>query len=564
MDEKQLVSQALSAAIDGVLGVEQIAAIIEKPKSSDLGDLAFPAFQLAKTLRKSPQIIAGEIAEKIDTKGFEKVIAVGPYVNFFLDKNATASEVIREVLTEGEHYGDANIGQGGNVPIDMSAPNIAKPFSIGHLRSTVIGDSIAKIYEKLGYQPIKINHLGDWGKQFGMLIVAYKKWGSEEAVKANPINELLQLYVRINAEAEEDPSVDEEAREWFRKLEAGDEEATALWQWFRDESLVEFNRLYDELGVSFDSYNGEAFYNDKMDEVVDILTEKGLLQESQGAQVVNLEKYGIEHPALIKKSDGATLYITRDLAAALYRKRTYDFAKAIYVVGNEQSAHFKQLKAVLKEMGYNWSDDMTHVAFGLVTKNGKKLSTRKGNVILLEPTIAEAVNRAQAQIEAKNPNLPNKEAIAHAVGVGAIKFYDLKTDRMNGYDFDLDAMVSFEGETGPYVQYAHARIQSILRKADFTPSADATYSLNDVESWEIIKLLQDFPRIINRASDNFEPSIVAKFAISLAQAFNKYYAHTRILDESPERDSRLALCYATATVLKEALRLLGVEAPDEM
>ena len=277
-----------------------------------------------------------------------------------------------------------------------------------------------------------------------------------------------------------------------------------------------------------------------------------------------IEKYGIEHPALIKKSDGATLYITRDLAAALYRKRTYDFAKAIYVVGNEQSAHFKQLKAVLKEMGYNWSDDMTHVAFGLVTKNGKKLSTRKGNVILLEPTIAEAVNRAQAQIEAKNPNLPNKEAIAHAVGVGAIKFYDLKTDRMNGYDFDLDAMVSFEGETGPYVQYGHARIQSILRKADFTPSADATYSLNDVESWEIIKLIQDFPRIINRASDNFEPSIVAKFAISLAQAFNKYYAHTRILDESPERDSRLALCYATATVLKEALRLLGVEAPDEM
>lgn len=348
------------------------------------------------------------------------------------------------------------------------------------------------------------------------------------------------------------------------QMEAGDEEATALWQWFRDESLVEFNRLYDELGVSFDSYNGEAFYNDKMDEVVDILTEKGLLQESQGAQVVNLEKYGIEHPALIKKSDGATLYITRDLAAALYRKRTYDFAKAIYVVGNEQSAHFKQLKAVLKEMGYDWSDDMTHVAFGLVTKNGKKLSTRKGNVILLEPTIAEAVNRAQAQIEAKNPNLPNKEAVAHAVGVGAIKFYDLKTDRMNGYDFDLDAMVSFEGETGPYVQYAHARIQSILRKANFTPSADATYSLNDVESWEIIKLIQDFPRIINRASDNFEPSIVAKFAISLAQAFNKYYAHTRILDESPERDSRLALCYATATVLKEALRLLGVEAPDEM
>lgn len=347
-------------------------------------------------------------------------------------------------------------------------------------------------------------------------------------------------------------------------MEAGDEEAISLWQWFRDESLVEFNRLYDELGVSFDSFNGEAFYNDKMDEVVDILTEKGLLEESQGAQVVNLEKYGIEHPALIKKSDGATLYITRDLAAALYRKRTYDFAKAIYVVGNEQSAHFKQLKAVLNEMGFEWNEDITHVPFGLVTKEGKKLSTRKGNVILLEPTIAEAVKRAEDQINAKNPNLADKEAVAHAVGVGAIKFYDLKTDRLNGYDFDLDAMVSFEGETGPYVQYAHARIQSILRKAEFTPSVNQVYSLDDAESWEIVKLIQDFPRIIKRAADNFEPSIVAKFAINLAQSFNKYYAHTRILDESPERDSRLALSYATATVLKEALRLLGVEAPNEM
>ena len=563
MNHKELIASELAKVIEG-LDQETILNLLEQPKSSDLGDIAFPAFSLAKIERKAPQAIAADIAEKIDASHFEKVVATGPYVNFFLDKSQISDQVIKAVIQAGADYGQQDEGHGGNITIDLSSPNIAKPFSVGHLRSTVIGDALSNIFRKMGYNTIKINHLGDWGKQFGLLMVAYKKWGSKEAVEANPIDELLKLYVRINAEIENDPKLDEEGRLWFKKLEDGDPEATELWQWFRDESLVEFNRLYDELGVSFDSYNGEAFYNDKMDEVVDILTQKGLLQESQGAQVVNLEKYGIEHPALIKKSDGATLYITRDLAAALYRKRTYDFAKAIYVVGNEQSAHFKQLKAVLKEMGYDWSDDMTHVAFGLVTKNGKKLSTRKGNVILLEPTIAEAVNRAQAQIEAKNPNLPNKEAVAHAVGVGAIKFYDLKTDRMNGYDFDLDAMVSFEGETGPYVQYAHARIQSILRKADFTPSADATYSLNDVESWEIIKLIQDFPRIINRASDNFEPSIVAKFAISLAQAFNKYYAHIRILDESPERDSRLALCYATATVLKEALRLLGVEAPDEM
>lgn len=563
MDTKNMIASEIAKVLPD-LDLETIANLLEKPKNASMGDLAFPVFSLAKVLRKAPNMIAAELAEKIDATNFEKVEAVGPYINFFLDKAQISAQVLAQVIVAGANYANQNIGQGRNVAFDMSSPNIAKPFSIGHLRSTVIADALANIMEKQGYKPVRINHLGDWGKQFGMLIVAYKKWGDKAAVEANPIAELLKLYVRINAEVEEHPELDDEARDWFRKLEAGDEEATALWQWFRDESLVEFNRLYDELEVGFDSYNGEAFYNDKMDEVVDLLTEKGLLEESEGAQVVKLEKYGIEHPALIKKSDGATLYITRDLAAALYRKRTYDFAKSIYVVGNEQAAHFKQLKAVLKEMDYDWSDDMTHVPFGLVTKEGKKLSTRKGNVILLEPTVAEAVSRAQAQIEAKNPNLPNKEAVAHAVGVGAIKFYDLKTDRMNGYDFDLEAMVSFEGETGPYVQYAHARIQSILRKAEFKADAATSYSLNDTESWEIIKLIQSFPQVINRASDNFEPSIVAKFAINLAQAFNKYYAHTRILDESPERDSRLALSYATATVLKEALRLLGVQAPEEM
>ncbi|MGT2935596.1 arginine--tRNA ligase [Streptococcus castoreus] len=563
MDTKTLIASEIAKVVPE-LEQDAIFNLLETPKNSDMGDLAFPVFSLAKVLRKAPQLIASDLSEKIDASQFEKVVAVGPYINFFLDKANISSQVLDQVIKAGPNYAQQDEGKGRNVAIDMSSPNIAKPFSIGHLRSTVIGDSLANVFAKMGYTPVKINHLGDWGKQFGMLIVAYKKWGDEAAVQAHPIDELLKLYVRINAEAETDPTVDEEARDWFRKLESGDQEATELWQWFRDESLLEFNRLYEQLNVTFDSYNGEAFYNDKMDEVLDLLDSKNLLIESKGAQVVNLEKYGIEHPALIKKSDGATLYITRDLAAALYRKRTYDFAKSIYVVGNEQAAHFKQLKAVLKEMGYNWSDDMTHVAFGLVTKGGAKLSTRKGNVILLEPTVAEAINRAASQIEAKNPNLTNKEAVAHAVGVGAIKFYDLKTDRMNGYDFDLEAMVSFEGETGPYVQYAHARIQSILRKANFVPSDNITYSLNDAESWEIVKLIQDFPRIIRRTADNFEPSIMAKFAISLAQTFNKYYAHTRILDEDSQRDSRLALCFSTATVLKEALRLLGVEAPNEM
>ncbi|EGJ43079.1 arginine--tRNA ligase [Streptococcus sanguinis] len=562
MDNKQLIAGELAKVIAS-LDQDAILNLLEQPKSSELGDIAFPAFSLAKTERKAPQIIAADIAEKIDTAHFDKVVATGPYVNFFLSKAEISGQVIKEIIKDGADYGQQNEGNGENITIDLSSPNIAKPFSVGHLRSTVIGDALSNIFRRIGYNTIKINHLGDWGKQFGLLMVAYKKWGSQEAVEANPIDELLKLYVRINAEIENDPSLDEEGRLWFKKLEDGDPEATELWQWFRDESLTEFNRIYELLGVEFDSLNGEAFYNDKMDEGIQILEEKGLLQESKGASIVDLEDFNLP-PAMIKKSDGATLYITRDIATAIYRARTYNFVKNVYVVGQEQANHFRQLKAVLKKMGFDWSDDMIHVDFGLVTKNRQKLSTRKGNIILLEPTLLEAISRAKSQIEAKNPDLENKDAVARAVGVGAVKFYDLKTDRRNGYDFDLEAMVSFEGETGPYIQYAYARIQSILRKANFQPDAEATYSLNDPESWEIIKLLQDFGRVVKRAADNYEPSLIAKYAISLAQAFNKYYAHTRILDESPERDSRLALSYSTAVVLKEALRLLGVEAPEKM
>ena len=562
MNNKELIASELAKVIDS-LDQDAILNLLEQPKSSDLGDIAFPAFSLAKVERKAPQAIAADIAEKIDQSAFEKVVATGPYVNFFLDKSKISDQVIKSVIEAGADYGQQDEGHGQNITIDLSSPNIAKPFSVGHLRSTVIGDALSNIFRKMGYNTIKINHVGDWGKQFGLLMVAYKKWGSKEAVEANPIDELLKLYVRINAEIENDPELDEEGRKWFKKLEDGDPEATELWQWFRDESLVEFNRIYKLLGVEFDSLNGEAFYNDKMDEGVQILEDKGLLKESKGASIVELDDVNLP-PAMIKKSDGATLYITRDIATAMYRARTYNFVKNIYAVGQEQSNHFRQLKAVLKKMGFDWSDDMVHVDFGLVTKNRQKLSTRKGNIILLEPTLQEAISRAKAQIEEKNPELENKEEVAHAVGVGAVKFYDLKTDRRNGYDFDLEAMVSFEGETGPYVQYAYARIQSILRKANFTPSTDATYSLSDPESWEIIKLLQDFSRVVKRAAENYDPSLIAKYAINLAQAFNKYYAHTRILDESPERESRLALSYSTAVVLKEALRLLGVDAPEKM
>ncbi len=447
MNNKEIVAKALHDVLNEELTMDQIEQLLENPKSVDHGDVAFPAFSLAKIYRKAPQQIAAELAEKIDGTNFEKIEVVGPYLNFFMNKEAVSQAVIGAVVKEKNNYGNSTFGNNGNVPIDMSSPNIAKPISMGHLRSTVIGNSIAFILEKIGYQPIRINHLGDWGTQFGKLIVAYKKWGSEEAVRQQPINELLRLYVQFHEEAEEKPELEDEARAWFKKLEEGDQEANELWKWFRSESLKEFDKIYSMLEVEFDSYNGEAFYNDKMDEIVTLLEEKHLLTENQGAEIVDLTEYNL-NPALIRKSDGATLYITRDLAAALYRKRTYDFAKSLYVVGNEQSNHFKQLKAVLKELGFEWSDDMEHIPFGLITQGGKKLSTRKGKIVLLEEVLNEAVTLAGNQINEKNPDLANREEVAKQVGVGAVIFHDLKNDRLNNFDFVLDEVVRFEGETG--------------------------------------------------------------------------------------------------------------------
>ena len=563
MNNKNIVAKAIYDVVKDDLTLEQVTQFLENPKSASHGDVAFPAFGLAKAYRKAPQQIAQELAEKIDGSHFEKIQVVGPYLNFFMDKGVVTQAILAKVIQEKNHYGDQSIGNNQNVPIDMSSPNIAKPISMGHLRSTVIGNSIAFILEKIGYQPIRINHLGDWGTQFGKLIVAYKKWGSEEAVKAQPINELLRLYVGFHEEAEKDASLEDEARAWFKKLEDGDEEALHLWQWFRDESMKEFNKIYDMLEVSFDSLNGEAFYNDKMDEVVEMLEEKHLLATDQGADIVDLSSYDL-NPALIRKSDGATLYITRDMAAALYRKRTYNFAKSLYVVGNEQSYHFKQLKAVLKEMNFEWSDDMHHIPFGLITKDGKKLSTRKGKIVLLEEVLNEAIALADAQISEKNPTLENKDEVARQVGVGAVVFHDLKNDRLNSFDFTLEEVVRFEGETGPYVQYAHARAMSILEKAAFEVDEKAAYQLNDEASWEVMKYIQSYPDVVMQAAEKYEPSIIAKHAIKLAQAFNKYYANTKILVEDSERDARLALVYAVTVLLKEDLRLLGLHTPNKM
>ncbi|MEJ4544915.1 arginine--tRNA ligase [Enterococcus faecium] len=563
MNNKDLVAKAVYDAVKDDLTLEQVEQLLENPKSAEHGDVAFPAFSLAKVYRKAPQQIAADLAEKIDSANFEKIEVIGPYLNFFMNKELISKKVLQTVVKEKEHYGDSNIGNQGTVPIDMSSPNIAKPISMGHLRSTVIGNSIGFIMEKIGYQPIRINHLGDWGTQFGKLIVAYKKWGTEEAVKAEPINELLRLYVQFHEVAETEPELNEEARAWFKRLEEGDEEAIQLWQWFRDESMKEFNKIYDLLEVRFDSLNGEAFYNDKMDEIVKLLEEKHLLNEDKGAEIVDLSAYDL-NPALIKKSDGATLYITRDLAAALYRKRTYDFKQSLYVVGNEQSYHFKQLKAVLKEMGFDWSDDMRHIPFGLITQGGKKLSTRKGKIVLLEEVLNEAIQSAKEQISEKNPDLENKDAVAKQVGVGAVIFHDLKNDRLNTFDFNLEEVVRFEGETGPYVQYTHARAVSLLEKAGFVPSETADYALNDDTSWEVVKLVQKYPETVLSAGEKYEPSVIAKHAIKLAQAFNKYYAHTKILADDEQKEARLALVYAVTVLLKEDLRLLGLHAPDKM
>ena len=561
MDFKNKVVDLVSSQVD--LPKDKISQLIERPKNEKMGDYAFPAFVLAKTMHKNPAEIAKEIAANLTSADFANIQAVGPYVNFAIDHEKLISQTLDEVLSEKEHYGDQKLGE-GNVPIDMSSPNIAKPMSMGHLRSTVIGNSIAETMKKVGYTPIKINYLGDYGTQFGKLIYAYKRWGNEEDVKKDPIMNLFKYYVKFHEEAEKDPKLDDEGRAWFKKLEDGDPEAVELWQWFREVSLADFKRIYKELGVDFDSYKGEAFFNDKMQPVIDELKEKGLLHESRGAQVVDMGED--ENPALIVKSDGSSIYLTRDLAAAIYRMNTYHFVKMLYVVGNEQAQHFVELKTVLKKMGYDWADRIHHVPFGLITQNGKKLSTRKGNVVFLDQVLGDAVDLARKQIDQKNPNLANKEQVAHDVGVGAVIFHDLKNDRIENFDFDLDEVVRFEGDTGPYVQYTNARAQSVLRKAAKMGQEPnlSNNSLNDDWSFSVAKALADFPRIIARSSDKFEPSIIAKYALDVAKKFNKYYANVKILTEDEQINSRLALVEATSIVLTEALRLLGVNAPKEM
>lgn len=541
-----------------------IEKAIEIPPQGKMGDYAFPCFLLASIMKKSPAQIAAELGKSIQHPYIEHVDVVGPYVNFFLNRQAVGRKIIDEILKKKARYGDLSIGQGENITIDLSSPNIAKPFSMGHLRSTVIGNALANIVEKCGFTPVKINHLGDWGTQFGKLITAYKMWGDEERVKENPIQELLALYVRFHEEAEKDFELEEEGRHWFKKLEDGDEEALYLWKWFRTASLKEFGRIYQLLGIEFDSYHGEAFYNDKMEAVIKELEEKNLLTESDGAMVVRLEESNLP-PCLIKKSDGATLYATRDLAAALYRKREYHFAKSFYVVGGEQALHFKQLFLVLKKMGYTWADELYHIPFGMMLKDGKKMSTRKGKIVLLEEVLQDAIRAARDAIESRNPNLENKDEIARMVGVGAVIFHDLKNDRLNDIEFSLEAMLTFEGETGPYLQYTYARACSLLRKSHVPNSHTSLYEVfEDDKAWSIIFLLSRFEEVIASAFFEFNPSRIAKYLLDLSQLFNKYYGTVKILEENDGLVARLKLVKATSIVLREGLRLLGIGTPERM
>ena len=564
-DFKAAVANCLKSKIED-LSYDEILQLIEIPPNKDMGDYAFPCFKLAKVFRKAPNLIAQDIAESIVAEGdISKVVPMGGYVNFFVNKSQLAKTVINNVLTQKNDYGKSKIGEGKNIIVEFSSPNIAKPFHIGHIRTTVIGNAIYKLYDSQGYNTIRINHLGDYGTQFGKLIVAFKKWGDKETVEKNPIKELLALYIKFHDVAKEQPELEEEARAWFVKLENGDEEAKELWTWFRDESLKEFDKVYKLMDIEFDSFAGESFYTDKMDAVIQELEEKHLLKESRGAKIVDLEEYGMP-PALIQKNDGSTLYMTRDLAAAIYRKKTYDFDKCIYVVASQQNLHFQQWFKVIELMGYDWYDKLEHVNFGMVSLEDGTLSTRNGRVVFLEDVLNQAIQKTREIIESKNPDIENLDQTVKDVGVGAVIFQELSNSRIKDYVFSWDKTLSFDGETGPYVQYTHARCCSVLRKAGEEVTADINYDLlSDEDSSEVLKLIGDFNKNILVALRKSEPHIITRFVLDLAQAFNKFYHDNPILvDDAELRKARLALVEATRQTIKNALALLGMHAPERM
>ena len=571
MDMKQIIAgrlaDAAAASFEGcALTAQDVAQMLEMPPEKKMGDYALPCFRLAKTLRKAPPMIAAALAEKVAGEEIERVEVVGGYLNVFLARGGMAKGIVEAVLNKPGKWGSSSEGEGKTVCLDYSSINIAKRFHIGHLSTTMIGHSLKRIYDFNGYKSVGINHLGDWGSQFGKMVAAYKLWGSREEVEQGGVQAMVDLYVKFHAEAEKDPALEELGRAWFKKIEDGDEEALSIFHWFKAVTLKDTQRVYDLLGVEFDSYNGEAFYNDKMGPIVDELREKGLLVESQGAQVVNLDEYNMP-PALVLRSDGATLYITRDLAAAFYRANEYKFDKCLYVVAYQQNLHFKQLFKIIDLMGHEWYKGMEHVSFGMVSYEGRALSTREGYVVYLEDLLNKAIEKAREIIETKSPNLPNKDEVARQVGVGAVVYFDLHNERIKDIDFHWDRALSFEGETGPYVQYTHARCSSVLRKApDLTGVAPNYDVLQDDEASDVLMLISRFPEVVKKAMDGNEPSLITRHTTSLAQAYNKYYFEHRIMEEGDLEGTaaRVNLTAAVKDVIKTGLWLIGVEAPERM
>ena len=569
MDTRNDIALAISAATG--MDAAELLSYIEIPPDSSMGDYAFPCFRLAKAMRKAPAAIAAELKDKLALPAcITRAEVAGGYLNFFEDRAGAAAATIMRVLNEGENYGHSSEGQGKNVCVEFSSINIAKPFHIGHLPSTAIGNSLNRIYKALGYNTIAINHLGDWGTQFGKMIVAYKKWGGGKPIEESTVRELVKLYVRFHEEAEKDESLNDEARAWFRKIEQGDAEAVDLWQRMKTLTLKEVGEVYKLLGVEFDSYNGESFYEDKMQAVIDELDAKGLLKTDKGAKIVDLSEYNMP-PCIIVKSDGATLYATRDLAAAIYRKNTYDFVKSIYVVAYQQNLHFQQLKKILELMGFEWAKDIIHVPFGLVSLEEGTMSTREGRVVFLEDVLNRAIDETRDIIKEKGVATDNIEETAKQVGIGAVVFNELSNNRIKDYVFSWKKVLDFNGETGPYVQYTYARAASILRNAGEELTAKAASGKVDPKyitspsAYELAKLIYKFPQVVVEAGEKYEPSIVTRHIVDLAQSFNRFYHDEHILvDNEEEKVAKLALVIAAKTAIKNGLALLGMQAPERM
>ncbi len=568
IDFKSIIANAISKVVN--INTTKIEMSIEKPKGSENGDYAFPCFRLAKELHKAPQMIANDIKEniKVDENQITKIEVVGGYLNFFINKEILVEEVLNE-MSEDKEYGKSTIGNGKNIVIDYSAPNIAKPFHIGHLRSTVIGAALYKIYKYLGYNVTGINHLGDYGTQFGKLIEGYKLWGNEYNIEENPIDELTKIYIRINQACKEDEKVLENCRNNFKKLEDGDKYCVEIWQKFRELSLKEFQKVYDILGSKFDSWNGEAFYSDKMPEVIEILNKTGKLVESEGAKIIDLEDKGINTPCIIEKSNGSSTYATRDLAAIMYRARTYDFDKALYITSYEQVLHFKQVFEVAKLLGLDekYTNGLEHVAFGMVLLPTGKMSTREGTSIKLSELLNEAISRAKAIIEQKNPELENKDEVAKKVGVGAVIFNDLANNRVKDEIFDWDTILNFQGETGPYIQYTYVRTKSVIEKAGGVPDISEVSSelLQDEYSIKLLKLIYDFEDVLVQVTDKNEPSILSRYLIDVAKTYSNFYNENKIINDNKNlQNARVYLTYSVGRILKTGAGLLGIEMPNKM